>query len=186
MKKLFLSAAIIFLTTLLVACGKKDATVSSTQSPYGNGPRTPVPAELQGNWMYGQFSMTEYWSTDPSTYIGNAFEMAIAFTFHADGTFEQYFTSRTAANGISTYHQSLTKGTVEIDVANQKIITHAHTAHYKRTSNGVTQEDRDMTANEITALTNYTYTVGTEPNGTKAIYLKLNGTGNALSFLQRF
>jgi hypothetical protein len=44
-------------------------------------------------WMYGNFSTTEYWSQNPSEYIGNGFTMAMAFKFAAGGTYEQYFTS---------------------------------------------------------------------------------------------
>ncbi len=166
------------------ACSKEKT--SRETNPYGDGPKTAVPAAFQANWMYGQFSMTEYWSQNPAGYIGNAFEMAIAFRFHANGTCEQYFTSRTVSGGVSTYHQSLSKGTVEINEAAKTITTHAHTAHYKQTRDGQTREDRDLDASEITATTSYTYEQVTEPNGAKAIYLKMNGTGNALTFLQKF
>ncbi len=50
----------------------------------------------------------------------------------------------------------------------------------KQTRDGQTRGDRDLDAGEITATTNYTYELGTESNGTKAIYLKMNGTGNAI------
>ena len=185
MKKALLTAAIAF-ATFLGSCQKSDKTGNTVDGSYGNGPKTEVPANLQGNWMYGNFSMTEYWSANPSTYIGNAFEFAIAFKFNANGTYEQYFTSRTVSGSISTYHQSLTKGTVEIDAVNKKIITHAANARYKRTRAGVTEEDRFLNPNEITATTTYTYTTGAEPNGTKAVYLMLNGTGSPLAFLQKF
>ncbi len=130
--------------------------------------------------------MTEYWSQNPADYLGNAFELAIAFNFNANGTYAQYFTSRTTTGTLSTYHQSLSKGTVEIDEAAGTIITHANTAHYKRTENGKTKEDRDLGKSEMTVTTRYTYTVGTDNNGTKALYLKLNGTGDAITFLQKF
>lgn len=172
----------IVLSSLLANCQKDKGNSDS----YGDGPRTNVAAALQGNWMYGQFSMTEYWNQNPADYIGNAFELAIAFTFHANGTYEQYFTSRTTNGTGSTYHQSLSKGTVEIDEAAGTIITHASTAHYKRTENGKTLENRDLKKSEMTVDTRYTFTAGTENNGTKAIYLKLNGTGNPIAFLQKF
>lgn len=107
MYKLLILPAVLF-SLLLSACekDKKDS--------YGDGPKTEVSASLQGVWMYGNFSMTEYWSQNPADYIGNAFELAIAFKFNANGTYEQYFTSRTVTTGISTYHQSFTRGTVEI------------------------------------------------------------------------
>src|SRR6478736_4467860 len=167
---------IIFLTLFALNGGlgscKKDKITQSDS--YGNGPRTEVPASLQGKWMYGFFSMTEYWTQNPSEYIGNGFEMAIAFNFNANGTYEQYFTSRTATGGISTYHQSLSKGTVEINTGTKTITTHCATAHYKQTKNGQTTQSRDLLDSEITKTTVYTYEAGNEPNGTAAIYLKMN------------
>ncbi len=175
---------VIALSLLLGSC-QKDSDKNSSND-YGNGPRTDVPAALQGNWMYGSFSMTEYWSQNPADYLGNGVQIAIAFRFNADGTFDQYFTSSTVSGGIVAYQQSVTKGTIEIDENTKTIIAHANTAHYKKTQNGQTKEERDLAKNELTLITNYSYTTGTENNGTKAIYLKLNGAGNALTFLQKF
>ncbi len=166
------------------ACGKKD--LKNNEDSYGNGPRTNVSSQLQGNWMYGNFSMTEYWAQNPSGYIGNAFQFAMAFKFNSNGTYEQYFTSSTVVGTTVTYQQSVTKGTIEIDEVAKTITTHANTAHYKKTKNGQNIEERDLNKNELTLTVNYTYEVKTESNGTKAIYLKLNNTGNALQFLQRF
>ena len=183
MKKILLLTAVVA-ATFLASC-QKDKTKSPVDN-YGNGPRTNVPASLQGNWMYGNFSMTEYWNQNPGDYLGNALQFAIAFKFNANGDYEQYFTSSSVTGGVTTYQQSLTKGTVEINEANQSIITHAFSAHYKRTKNGQKEEERDLAQSELTATSNYTYTTGTEAGGTNAIYLKLNGTGNPLSFLQKF
>ncbi|SDE06067.1 hypothetical protein [Niabella drilacis] len=182
MYKLILFTLMAF-SSLLGAC-EKDKT--NTPDAYGDGPKTPVPAVLQGGWMFGNFSTTEYWDRNPSEYIGNGFELAIAFKFNANGTYEQYFTSKTVSGGIATYHQSFTKGTVEINEANKTLITHAHSAHYKQTKNGQTTENRDLTDKEITRTTQYTYEPATEPNGTKVIRLKMNGTADALSFLLKF
>ncbi|MCF3109444.1 hypothetical protein LL912_11720 [Niabella sp. CC-SYL272] len=170
-------------SSLLGACEKNQTDASGA---YGDGPKTPVPAALQGGWMYGYFSTTEYWNQNPAEYIGNGFELAIAFKFNVNGTYEQYFTSKTVSGGVATYHQSVTKGTVEINEASKTIVTHAHSAHYKQTKNGQTTENRDLADSEITKETQYTYEQGTEPNGTKHIRLKMKGTADALSFLLKF
>ncbi len=182
MKQIIL-ATLFALNSIVGGACKKEQPISP--DAYGGGPKTEVPVALEGKWMYGYFSMTEYWSQNPSEYIGNGFEMAIAFNFNTNGTYEQYFTSRTATLGISTYHQSLSKGTVEINTADKTITTHAATAHYKQTKNGKTIENRDLNENEITKTIVYTYETGNEPNGTSAIYLKMNGTGNPLAFLKK-
>lgn len=175
---------VIVLSSLFGAC-KKDS-VSTDSNDYGNNPRTAVPAGMQGVWMYGNFSMTEYWSQNPADYLGNAFEYAIAFKLNANGTYEQYFTSKNVIGLSVIYHQSLSKGTVEINEATNTMVTHANTAHYKQTQNGQTKEDRDLEKSEMTIHINYKYELKTEENGTKAIYFKINGTGNALGFLKKF
>src|SRR5688572_31340707 len=110
MKKiLLLLAAVTVLTTS--ACEKDE----SDRDIPNDSPRTSVPAEIEGSWMYGNFSMTEYWSQDPYSYLGNALQFAIAFEFEANGTYTQYFTSSNVMGGVTTYQQSVTKGTVEVD-----------------------------------------------------------------------
>ncbi|NLR80203.1 hypothetical protein [Chitinophaga eiseniae] len=182
MNKIIVVTVMLF-SGLLGAC-KKDKPVA--ENVYGNGPKTTVPASMQGNWMYGSFSMTEYWNQNPMEYIGNGLEMALAFKLNANGTYDQYFTYSTVSGGVATYHQSLTKGTIEINEGTKTLITHANWSHYKETKKGQTTADRDLTASEITKVTNYTYEEKTEPNGTKAIYMTMNGTPEALPFLQRF
>lgn len=177
---------IVFITVAsLFACGEDDFLSESPIDKCPGNPKAPVSASFNASWMYGSFSMTEYWSQNPSEYIGNGFEMAIAFKFNSDGTYEQYFTSKTANLGVSTFHRSLTKGTVVIDETNKTIKTYACSAHYMRSKNGIAEENRDLNQNEMTLQSTYTYTLGTEPNGTKALYLKLNGSGSALTFLQK-
>ena len=179
----FILVTAMLLAGIVSSCAK-DKT--DDRNPYGNGPSTPVPVSLQGTWMYGNFSLTEYWTQNPADYLGNALELAIAFKFNANGTFEQYFTSRTVILGVVTYNQSVSKGTVEIDEATRTIITYTNSSHYKQTKNGQTIVDRDLNKNEITSpTTTYSFQTGTEPNGTKAIYLKLNGTSSPLTFLQK-
>lgn len=178
MKKSILLFAIVAATT--IGCSK------SSSNPGGSdGPKTNVPSTLTGNWMHGYFSMTEYWSQDPSEYLGNGLEFAFAFTFNANGTYTQYFTSSSVMSGVVTYQQSVTQGTVEVNTATQTIITHPSKTHYKRTSNGNVVEERDLTKAEIGGATSYTYTTGKEPAGTDALYLTLQGTVDPLTFLKQ-
>lgn len=178
MKKIILLFTLA--TTLASTACKKD----SLPSPE-NLPRTTVPAELKGAWMYGYFSMTEYWTTNPSTYLGPAVQFAVAFQLEENGSYTHYFTSSTVTGGIATYQQSVTKGTLEIDPASQTIKMHAAMAHYKRTRSNQVLEERDLAKKEITPVTTYKYTTGTESSGTKALYLTLNGTTSPLTFLKK-
>lgn len=182
MKKIIL-ITMLAASALMGSC-EKEKTPGNNE--YGDGPRSDLPAALQGNWMYGSFSMTEYWNQNPADYIGNAFELAMAFKFNRTGTYDHYFTSKTISGGIATYHQSLTRGTMVVNENEKTITTHAQSAHYKQTKNGSIIENRALSENEITRTTMYTYELRVEPNGTKSVYLKMNGSGNALPFLQKF
>ena len=179
MKTLFVMG-VAFIAFATMSCKKSETT---PRIP-ADMPRTDVPAALQGSWLHGEFSLTEYWSTDPSTYLGNGLEFAFAFTFKNDGTYVQYFTSSSVMNGVTTYHQSVTYGTVEIDEATKTIKTHPSSSHYKRTTNGTIQEDRDMRLDEL-HLSTYEYTTGNEPNGTSALYLTLENTTEPFTFLKQ-
>ena len=178
MKKSILLLAVV-IATATMACSK------SSSKPGGeDGPKTNVPAELTGSWMNGNFSLTEYWSQDPSEYLGNGVEVAFAFTFNPNGTYTQYFTASTVVLGVVTYQQSVTQGTMEVDAATNTFITHPSKSHYRRTSNGQVEEDRDLAKSELNGATTYTYTTGKEPNGTEALYLTLQGTTDPLTFLK--
>jgi len=179
MKKL-ISLITLVMATATIACSK-----SSSKPGNPGTPQTNVPAALKGDWMHGDFSMTEYWSQDPDEYLGNGLEFAFAFTFNADGTYTQYFTSSSVMNGVTIYQQSVTKGTVEVNETSKTIITHPTKAHYKRTSNGQVVEERDLENNEMNDATTYSYATGVEPNGTGTLYLKLAGTNEPLAFLKK-
>lgn len=182
MKKILLVFSII--SSLVATACEKNSFSDSTELP-SDLPRTSVPEQLQGNWMYGNFSLTEYWSQNPSSYLGNALEFAIAFQFNANGTYVQYFTASSVAGGIKTYQQSVTRGTIEINTSSKTIKTHPFSSHYRRTSNGQTVEERDMTRAEMSGVTTYLYTLATEPNGTKAIMLQIQGSNSPLTFLKK-
>jgi len=177
MKKSILFFAFVVVTA--TGCSKSSSTPGG-----GSGPQTDVPPALTGNWMYGNFSMTEYWSQDPGDYLGNAFEFAFAFTFNSDGTYTQYFTSSSVLNGITSYQQSVAQGTVEVSTATKTIVTHPTKAHYKKTDNGHVTEERDLNKNELSGGTYY-YTTGIEASGTNALYLRLEGTTDPLTFLKK-
>ena len=181
MKKLMLLASLAGIVTLS-SC-KKDKAGSSNEIP-SNLPRTQVPAAMQGMWMYGNFSTTEFWSTDPATYLGNALTLAFAFKFNEDGSYEQYFASSSVVLGSTTYLQSFSRGTLEIDHVNHTITTHPFKAHYKKTGNSATLEERDLRNDEIHPV-KYYFEEGTEPNGTKALYMKIDVNEDPLTCLQK-
>ena len=173
-----------FLFLLIASLFVFSACTKDNDKDRPDGPRTSVPSDLQGTIMYGNFSLAEYWSQNPHDYLGNALEFALAFQFEANGNYTQYFTSQAVTGGIVTYQQAITHGTVEINEATKTIKTHPSKSRYKRTRNGQVLEERDLRDDEISSVT-YHYTTGTEPNGTKAVYLTLGGTNSTLTFLRQ-
>ena len=102
------------LVLLLAACG--GAGGMPTSGPAG----TPVPAELQGEWLYGRISTIQYY--DPVTGSwGQPNGAGDRFRLEADGKYE-----RTRLLQISTYgcESSLfiwEKGTVKLDLEKSQI-----------------------------------------------------------------
>lgn len=184
MKKTLLIAAVLF-SGLLGACQKEKNKSTSPEVLCPNNPRTDAPPQLQSGWMNGNFSMTEYWSQYPGDYLGPALQFAFAFKFYPNGTYEQYFTFSTVESGLTTYHQSVTKGTVAFDHTNQTFTTYGCTSHYKRTANRKTVEDRDLLKSEMSGPTTYSYTLNTQSNGTKALHLTKEGTNQPLTFFEK-
>ena len=184
MRKLLFTAMIVLLVTAGYSQKKaKPKMIKSTAAVISE--EAKIPSELYGTWMYGNFSTTEYWSTAPRIYLGNALTFAIAFRFKPDGTYEHYFTSSSVMGAWTVYHQSLTKGTYTVDATTNSITTTPSSSHYKRIKMGMTEEDRDMKPSEFSRPTTYTYKKGTEPNGTEAVYLVLEGTSSPLTFLKK-
>jgi hypothetical protein len=120
MRKIFFFAILLNLI-FLSSCKKDSPSPGGSNDIPSNLPRTNVPAEAQGLFMYGNFSATEYWSQNPSDYLGNGLTMAMAFKFAPGGTYEQYFTSSSVLGGVVTYQQAVTKGTVEFNEADQTL-----------------------------------------------------------------
>lgn len=77
-------------------------------------PRSEVPDNMEGQWLYGDYSMTEFWDYDGS-YSGNAFELALAFDFKKNGHFEFYFVTGGTSFGCRTEAFVFKKGTVQFN-----------------------------------------------------------------------
>ncbi|MFD2573201.1 hypothetical protein ACFSUS_21340 [Spirosoma soli] len=122
MKKLFM--ALSALVMLSAACKKDEAGKVNPQenSPIGSPSTTSkIPAELVGKWSYGSFSPTNFWNYD-GTYAGNAYEQALAFEFHADGTYEEYVINSTTSYNCRTEAYTYFKGKIQVDETNQSFV----------------------------------------------------------------
>ena len=121
--------ALLTLTFLFVACKKSDtAVINPTDGvPIGTDPATnppvtgKVPAELVGKWSYGLFSPTTFWDYT-GQYSGNAYEQALVFDFHADGTYDEYVINSTTAYNCRTEAYTYFKGQINVNEANHSFV----------------------------------------------------------------
>src|SRR4051812_13587248 len=93
----------LLIPVFLLSCKKQDKEEMT--------PRSEVPDEMVGQWLYGNFSMSDFWRYDGS-YVGNAFELAVAFNFTQDGHYEFYFASTARDYACQTQAFTYSKGTV--------------------------------------------------------------------------
>ena len=137
-----------------------------------NNPNGHVVSEAVGQWLHGNFSMTEYWAYDGS-YVGNAFEQSVAFDFNADGSYEQYYAAQTNDWGCSTQAFSYSKGTVVFTDSSFTVYpTEGNFRGYYSCSPQY-NFDRDADPSELKVQTYY-YTFETDEFGKKWLVIRFD------------
>lgn len=131
MKRLFI--ALTALIMLSAAC-KKDGVNGidpGTDPDVGTPPSgNKVPAELVGKWSYGTFSPTNFWNYN-GTYAGNAYEQALVFDIHADGTYEQYVINSTTSYNCRTEAYTYFKGKITVNQNNHSFVITPTSGRYR-------------------------------------------------------
>lgn len=130
--------ALLALTLLSVACKKGEATVidPTVEPPVSipSNPSTPTtgktPAELVGKWSYGVFSPTNFWDYT-GQYAGNAYEQALVFDIHEDGTYEEYVINSTMAYNCRTQAYTYFKGRISVDAAKHSFVITPSSGTYR-------------------------------------------------------
>ena len=112
------TTAIIFLAVLSLCAScelhDKQNDPSPVTPPTPPSEQSEIPAALKGQWMYGNFSMTEFWAYDGS-YQGNAFQTSVAFNFIPGGNFEMYFAASSTYYYCTTQAFTFKKGSVKFN-----------------------------------------------------------------------
>jgi hypothetical protein len=81
-------AALAAAVFLLAGCSKKDnAPVAPEQTPTGQTPSTPIPAEMTGTWYAGTIGFTNFYNQSTGTW-NNSRGLGMFYTLNANGTFE--------------------------------------------------------------------------------------------------
>lgn len=127
MKMRFL--ALLALVVLSVACKKSGSEIDpETGEPSGGAGK--IPSELVGKWSYGIFSPTNFWDYT-GKYSGNAYEQALVFEFHANGTYEEYVINSTTSYNCRTEAYTFFKGVVKVNEANHSFTITPTSGNYR-------------------------------------------------------
>jgi hypothetical protein len=113
----------------------EDPTEEPAEDPSDN-PTDPmpdngsVPAGLDGNWVQGTFSLTNFWAYDGS-YAGNASEQSNVFVFKPNGEYEQYFVMVQRMYNCKTEAYTYKKGTVTFNEADGSFTVTPSSGNYR-------------------------------------------------------
>ncbi|MFN8344548.1 MAG: hypothetical protein U0X91_06075 [Spirosomataceae bacterium] len=116
-----------------------------------------IPAATVGKWMYGSFSMSDFWSYD-GQYQGKPFELAVVFDFKSNGTYEKYFiASNRDYSNCRTEAFTFEKGRVSFDETTGTFTTVATEGTYRGFYSCFPKNNinRKMTAAELKTQTYY-------------------------------
>ncbi|WP_266366551.1 hypothetical protein [Tellurirhabdus rosea] len=171
MKKIL--AVLLSLALFTTSC-KKDGSVPE---PQGN-----TPSQAVGQWMYGSFSMSEFWSYD-GRYQGKPFELAVMFHFKSNGTYEKYFVASTRDySGCQTQAFSSEKGRVKFDEDNGSFTTTPSEGTYRGFYSCAPNRNinRKMASSELKSTT-YFYRMVKGSNGKTNMEVRFQETDQNVS-----
>lgn len=179
MKKLWFGISIILLLSVAAistSC-KKDGNILPGEPTGGH-----VDADAIGRWMYGSFSMGDFWSYN-GTCAGKPFELAVVFDFKSNGTYEKYFIASTRDySNCRTEAFTFEKGRVDFNEANGSLKTTPAEGKYRGFYSCIPGKniDRQMERSELKAQTYY-YAVKTGSNGKPNIVVRFNKSDTNVS-----
>ena len=97
---------------LAISCTKTEQIDPAVQSK--------TPSEVAGKWMWGTFSMSNFWSYD-GQYAGKPYEQSLVFDFKANGEYEEYVINSVSSYSCKTEAFSYFKGKVKFDEAEKSL-----------------------------------------------------------------
>ncbi|QJW90535.1 hypothetical protein HNV11_14685 [Spirosoma taeanense] len=142
-----------------------------------------VPGDVSGKWMWGTFSMSNFWGYDGS-YQGKPYEQAFVLDFKPNGEFEEYVINSTTSYSCRTEAFSYFKGKVKFNEAEQSFTLTPSSGNYRGFYSCYPNSNfkRDARPSELKSSTFYYETVTVQgqkqlvlrdgPNDTQAMSLK--------------
>ncbi|MBO0930259.1 hypothetical protein [Fibrella aquatilis] len=156
---------------LITTSCKKDGAADVQP---GSNPGGSLPTAVVGKWMYGSFSMADFWTYN-GTYAGKPFELAVVFDFKANGTYEKYFVSSARDYSCRTEAFTYEKGIVKFSEADGSFTCTPTEGKYRGFYSCVPSRniDRSMEKSEMKVQTYY-YELKTGSNGKPTIVVRFN------------
>jgi hypothetical protein len=175
LKQLF-TALLLLLAGGLWSCEilERDKTPEPTPAP---GPVSKIPSGVAGKWLYGNFSMGDFWKYD-GTYVGNAFELGLAFVFGPGGACEFYLATGGTSFNCRTEAFVYKKGTVQFD-DNGSFTFHptegSARGFYKGCASSYKNYDKKYTPQDLKPETYY-YALEKDSNGKEQLLIRFKPT----------
>ena len=118
--RLFTTGTIAALALVLPATAfgqaeRPSAPVAPAKEPAPASRAATVPAELVGDWFWGNISPTRYWNRDTGEFLGHGYSGALSYVFEKDGTYKRYFYLETRLGGDVSGIFSASEGRVTFD-----------------------------------------------------------------------
>ncbi len=133
-----LALTTILLATSLTACG---AEATATEPPAGGNGGDPFPAQLQGTWVFGVISPTNFHDAYTGQWLNNAYGTSVMFEFAPDGRYKQSILIYTSAYSCKTQVFIYNEGRAEVDGSVIKVYP---------TSETIRAQDNCVVANNYT------------------------------------
>ena len=112
---------------LFTSCKKNSDTPGNVT---GDTPRSEVPDEMVGQWLDGNFSMTDWYDYN-GNWTGNAYERSTAFDFSKKGDASFFLMISTYDGYCRTQGLTDLQGTVKFDEANHSFTLYPQQGRYR-------------------------------------------------------
>ncbi|RIV18071.1 hypothetical protein DYU11_29380 [Fibrisoma montanum] len=115
-----------------------------------------VPTDVTGKWMWGTFSLSNFWGYDGS-YQGKPFEQAFVLDFKPNGEFEEYVINSASSYNCRTEAFTYFKGKVKFNEDQQSFTLTPQSGNYRGFYSCYPKNNfkRDAKAGELKTATFY-------------------------------
>ena len=103
---------LLALAAALAAAQETKPATPPAERPAPTTQKSTVPAELVGDWFWGNVSLARYVDRNTGDFLGNAHSGALTYAFAADGTYKRYFYLEVRPGGDVSGIFSASEGTV--------------------------------------------------------------------------